>query len=133
MENRNSVDQRRCEALRLLAERADLFRRKGVVLETWRQRAGQRLGPYYRLAYRDGGVQRSLYLGADPALAAEVRAELARLQAPARDNRRLERQKKILRQALVRQRALWNQELRPLGLFLKGSEVRGWRSRAQSN
>ncbi|MCA9114031.1 MAG: hypothetical protein KDA79_03030 [Planctomycetaceae bacterium] len=112
---------------RFLAEHSELLRRQGSVVESWRQYRDRRLGPYYRLAYRDGERQCSVYLGRDPNLADEVRQTLERLQAPGQDRRRRLRNRDALRRAVARSRAAWNAELRKSGLWLKGGEVRGWR------
>ena len=48
---------------------ARLFAAQGSVVATWRNRGSKRFGPYYRLAYRRHGRQRSIYLGPDEAAA----------------------------------------------------------------
>ena len=128
-ENRDPVDQRRARVRDFLAEHAEALRRQGSVVETWRERGGRRLGPYYRLACRLGGRQKSVYLGSDRRLAVEVRRDVAARQAPARDGRRGRLRSRILRRELRRCRAVWDAELAKVGLRLKGSEVRGGRSR----
>jgi hypothetical protein len=52
-------------ALAILAARPDLFSRHGAIVATWRRRGARTYGPYYRLAYREAGRQKSIYLGRD--------------------------------------------------------------------
>src|SRR5438094_953340 len=105
----------------------EIFSRQGAVLVSWRSRQGRKLGPYYRLAYREGGRQRALYLGSSAELAGEVRSALQVLQAPRQRRRAWQVQWKKGRAALRRQKLQWDAELRRLGLYLKGYEVRGSR------
>jgi hypothetical protein len=100
---------------------------QGSVTTTWRWRRCRRLGPYYRLAYRDGfGRQRSIYLGTDAGLAAEVQDALARLRAFDEERRQIDRVRRAVRRQLRQLRAALNEELRPLSLRFQGSEIRGW-------
>ncbi|MFH1269080.1 MAG: hypothetical protein ABIK89_25415 [Planctomycetota bacterium] len=88
MEKARSVDQKsaarfeRVEAQVLAAP--GVFAVGGTVVSTWRTYRGRRLGPYFRLAYRKGGRQWSIYLGRSEGLARRVRDLLARLQHPRR-------------------------------------------------
>jgi hypothetical protein len=128
MEKDDFVDQRRAAVRQLVAEHAALSGRQGSVQASWRWRRGKKLGPFFRLSYRRGETQASFYLGADEALAEEVRQLLAPLQAPLRQ--RLERERRLAQaRALLRQHKQdFRQEISHLGLTLKGSEIRGWRS-----
>jgi hypothetical protein len=129
LENRNSVDQRRQAAARFIAAHRALLARQGSFAATWRTRAGRRTGPYFLLVVRDAqGRQRSVYLGVNGKLAEEVRAELARLQAPERERRVFCRVKRQLRRALARAQQELDRQLAPAGLWRKGSEIRGWRT-----
>jgi hypothetical protein len=121
------VGQKRAEALALLAARAALFSRQGSVQESWRFYHGQRRGPYFRLVWRQGGKQQSLYLGADRALAEEVRRALGELQAPLREQRALDRLRTLARAALKQHKRDLDRELRRRGAYLKGYEIRGRR------
>ena len=130
MEKSASLDQkaaRRLERVRayVLAHKA-LFAAAGTVVSGWRTYRGRRLGPYFRVAFFDGARQRSLYLGASPELASEVRKLLDELQGPLRRRRAFQRLKHQLRAALRRQKSLLNEELNRRGLYLKGLEFRGW-------
>jgi hypothetical protein len=127
LEKRHSVDQKRQAVWALMRARSDLFRCQGAVIRSWRSYQGRKLGPYYRLAYREGGRQRTLYLGSSPELAGEVRQALHVLQVSQHRQRTGQRQWKTWRAALRRQKLQWDAELRRLGLYLKGYEVRGYR------
>jgi hypothetical protein len=126
------VDQKRRAILRFLTEHPELFGRQGTVHPSWRAYRGRRLGPFFRLAFRQAGKQQSIYLGCDPAFAAEVRATLEQLQAPVQTERELRKLCATARQALAEQKRRLDHELTPLGLYRQGSEVRGWRGAASS-
>lgn len=128
MENRSFVDQKRHAVWALLAAHPEIFRRQGTVIVSWRSHQGRKLGPYFRLAYRQGGRQCALYLGSSAELAAQVRDALQVLQAPRQRQQAWQVQWKKGRAALRRQKHLWDTELRKLGLYLKGYEIRGYRS-----
>jgi hypothetical protein len=97
------------------------------VQHSWRYYHGHRLGPFFRLAFRVERKQESLYLGASPRLAAEVRRVLEQLQAPRREQRALARQQGRVRAAFRLHKRVFDHELRKIGLFLKGNEIRGRR------
>jgi hypothetical protein len=132
LENRDSVDQKtraaRRRALDLVARYEQLLRTQGAVVASYRLYRGRRLGPFFRVAFRVDGRQRSIYLGKDPALAEEVRGVLARLQAPLERRRGLKRQRDAAKAGLRRAKIRLEQELARVGLGLKGYEVRGWRT-----
>ena len=87
MEKHDFVDQKLRGVLELIEQQPELFAKQGSVVETWRAYHGRKLGPYYRLAYRDGGRQRSIYLGASKERARRVQAALSALQHPAAESR----------------------------------------------
>jgi hypothetical protein len=127
-------EQDECERFekirRLVARRARIFFRQGAVVASWRQWAGRRLGPYYRLAYREQGRQRSIYLGKSESLAEKVRQLLAAVQQPRREERCLERLQANARAALRATKDQLRKHLAVWGIRLKGSEFRGvsvWR------
>jgi hypothetical protein len=104
--------------------------RQGAVVETWRTSKGRRLGPYFRLDVRDEeGFKKALYLGKveDP-LVAEVRARLAQLQQPLREQQQFAQARKIFRRAQKAALATVASELEKRGLRLQGLEVRGFAS-----
>jgi hypothetical protein len=128
------VDQLDHAAIRLLSARPDLFGRQGSVAATYRRRPplrggarGKQFGPYYRLAYREDGRQRSVYLGRAGAVVERVRQQLATLQKPLRQWRFLRRIDRQAGAALRASNARVTALLRPLGLRLRGFQVRGWR------
>lgn len=90
-ENPRSVDQKvagRCERIwsQVLAL-PPLLARQGAVVASWRVWQGRRLGPYFRLAYREAGRQRSIYLGRSEELAGRVRRLLEQLRDPPQQRR----------------------------------------------
>jgi hypothetical protein len=132
LENPDSVDQKRGRIHQFLRDHADALSQQGSVQRSWRYYQGRRLGPFYRLAYREGGRQCSLYLGSDPTLAEEVLGVLEQMQAPRRHLLETERQlQKIKAQLKSHKRAL-DGELEQRGLHRKGNEIRGWRHLRQS-
>ena len=131
LENLKSADQKRQRIVEFIAEHTEIFSRRGAMVETWREYAGRRQGPYFSLIFRQAGRQRSLYLGSDPRLADAVRELLERAQTPLREQRAAERSRASMEAELRRYKAAWDAELRPYGLQLKGWEVRGWRARCR--
>jgi hypothetical protein len=99
----------------------------GSIVAGWRNYGGRRLGPFCRLAYREKGVQKSIYIGHDPELVAAAQLLLKELQTDARLRRAIERQRRAVRAGLKEAKAAWAQQLEKYGLHLKGHEVRGWR------
>ncbi len=136
MEDLKIVDQRSATRFqrvrRLIVAHSSLFSAQGSVVASWRYRDGRRLGPYYRLAFRVGGRQRSLYLGKSETVAQKIRQLLGSLQKPLRETRQ---RRRLLAEALtgIRQtREQMRRRLAPLGIRLKGLELRGvdaWRRR----
>lgn len=88
----NPVDQKSQASLfdRLESIRDDL-RAGGTVVSTWRTYHGQRLGSYFRVAYRVGGQQKSVFIGCDVELAEKVRSYLHNLQRQRNENANLNR------------------------------------------
>ncbi len=138
LENQELVDQHgdpppaalhsRPSALDLIAARPELFARQGSVCASWRRVGPKTYGPYYCLRYRDGGVSRSLYLGRQTPLVECVRERLRTLQAPLLQRRVFDQLRGRIRQALRLDRCQVAAQLVPLGLRLKGFEIRGWRT-----
>jgi hypothetical protein len=146
------VEQLDHAAIRLLTVRPELFARQGAVVATWGRRRPQgdspifadtktgtvsqgrcvsrslRYGPYYCLSYRDGGRQRSVYLGREGELVETVRWRLAGLQGPRRQRQTLERFRRQTITAMRAEKRRLDVQLRGFGLRLKGFEVRGWRA-----
>ena len=116
----------RIAVLQKILAQAELLRHQGAVVATWRTQRGRTSGPFYRLAYRQGGRQRSIYLGRSALLARKVRALLAVLQRPMREERDWERLRRAVKSALRARKAEWARELAKHGFCLKGYEVRQW-------
>jgi hypothetical protein len=127
LEISKSVDQKREATLRFLSDHAEFLSQQGSVQASWRHYNEHALGPFFRLQYRAAGRQRCLYLGGDRTLASEVQAILREMQAPLRAKRTLAQQTATARKALKNQTRNLDKELRKRGLYLKGTEVRGWR------
>ncbi|MHB1038676.1 MAG: hypothetical protein ACYC0Y_28975 [Pirellulales bacterium] len=103
-----------------ILDRRAIFARQGSVVATWRTRGGVRFGPYYQLAYREAGRQKSLYLGPSAPLAEQVRGLLAELQQPLRYGRLLDRLAAQARASLRQANAELNRVLGTFGFYLKG-------------
>lgn len=100
--------------------------RQGGVVVSWRVRAGKRLGPYYRLEIRlPAGRKASVYLGPDGPLVADVRQRLSELRRPLRQDRQIEKLYRHLRRGARAARMSLAAHLKEIGLYLKGSEIRG--------
>jgi len=124
---RNSVTQKQRALEGLFAEKRSLFSRQGSVRARFETYNGHRLGPYYSLVWRERGRQRVRYLGRSEELAEWARQQLARLQAPHQERRRLARQLKVLGKAIRRAKAAWDRQLADAGYRLHGYEVRSAR------
>ena len=96
--------------------------------EGWSGEGTSKCGPYYRLAYRDDGRQRSVYLGREGPLVDEVRRLLADLQRPLHRQRLMNRLCRQARAAVRVHKTRVDAQLRACGLRLQGFEVRGWRT-----
>ena len=126
-----SVDQKvaarfgRVRAM-VLAERGR-FAVQGSVVAGWREYGGRRLGPYFRLAYRDGRRQRSIYLGRCVELARRVRQLLAELQRPRRERLLFARLVAQVRASLRSAKAELERHLAAWGIRLEGFQFRGVR------
>lgn len=127
LEKPDFVDQKRAEVHRLLASHAAVLSRQGSVHQSCRYYRGRRLGPFYRLIYRQGGRQWSVYLGRDEGLANEVRQALRKMQAQLQRDRAMDRQLALVKATLKKQKQALDPELHRRGLYRKGNEIRGWR------
>lgn len=124
----SETDAARLDEIReIIRQRCTTMARQGTVVSTWRTYQGHLLGPYYRLAWREDGRQRSAYLGRSPELARAVQQVLDNLQRPLRHERRTEEAIRRAWTALRAQRIIWARELAVYGLYLHGWDVRGWR------
>jgi len=127
-ETPNRKQQRRFDQVcELVRAQLGLFSRQGAIVATWREHQGRRLGPYYRLAWREEGRQRSFYLGCSTWVVEKARELLARVQRELCQGRVLRRLERTARAAMRWSMGLLRKELGRLGLRLKGFEVRGGR------
>lgn len=133
MEKRDPVSQMKNDharferVLQFIQAHPTIFAKQGAVLRTWRTHRGQRLGPYYQLAYRDNARQQWIYLGRSEELVRRVRNLLAELHRP-RDQRRLSRRLQAqVRASLKCEKARLKQFCAIQGIHLKGWEFRGIR------
>ncbi|MBN2579229.1 MAG: hypothetical protein JXB10_09580 [Pirellulales bacterium] len=105
----------------------NIFAHQGAVVESWRYKNGRKIGPYYRLAYRVAGRQRSIYLGKSQKLLRQVRRLLEKLQRPVKTRRTLRQAQKVFQESMKRHQAQFRIDLLKVGLQLRGYAVRGWR------
>lgn len=128
LENPEFVDQKFQQVAEFIASRPEIFTVQGQVIQTWRTYKNRRLGPYYQLIYREGSRQRALYLGRSGALAERVRELLGKMQAPKKDRRSRTKTRALIAAEMRRTKHELNQQLGQRGLYLKGFEIRGWRT-----
>ena len=126
-----SVDQkssmRRVQLLAKFRRAAPAVATAGSIVETWRTYRGRRLGPFFRIAFRESEMQKSIYIGNNPELIAAARELLAELQTDERARRAVKRLQSAARASLRVAKLAWDRELREVGLRRKGFEIRGWR------
>ncbi|MBN2579095.1 MAG: hypothetical protein JXB10_08900 [Pirellulales bacterium] len=101
--------------------------RQGAIVASWQTYRGRKLGPYYRLAYRAEGRQRSIYLGKSKTVLRQVRRLLKKIQEPIKTRRTLRRAHKAFQAVKKEQHARSRIALREAGLDLRGYDLRGWR------
>jgi hypothetical protein len=120
-------------AIHLLHNHHERFTRQGSIVATWRIYRGRRLGPYYRLVWREDGRQRTLYLGRQGPIVDEVRCLLDIIQAPTRFQRAVRHRRARFRREVLRPLKRYLDETFLVyggGLYLKGWELRGHYARA---
>ena len=127
MEFGQFVDQRKMRVERFFTEHREAIIRRGVVVATYRHRNGRRFGPYFQLSCRLGKRQIAVYLGNDEELIRFAREKLSRLQQARRVKKQTERLRRRLRRQARLARLAVDAELKPLNLYRKGNEIRGWR------
>ena len=127
-QNETTVTAPQHKALQLLEANPRLFAQQGSVVATWRRYGEKKLGPYWRLVYREGGKQRAVYLGRFGTLVRMVRARLRRLQQYRNLRRYINRSVRETKASLRTVKENLAIQLRRWGLRLKGWEVRGWRT-----
>ena len=123
----DQIPARWSRILAFLHTRRSLLSTQGAIVASWRSYQGRRLGPYYRLAYREQGKQCSLYLGSAIDLVSLVRRELANFQRSLREAQVFHRMRSAARKALRASKDRLRQHLAAIGIRLKGFEFRGVR------
>lgn len=88
------------ESLGLEEEAMEALQHQGFVAEEFRDRAGRRWGPYYKLRWRQDGRQRVRYLGNDTRRVHEIRVALQHWQQVTRLTREVEELFRQSRKAL---------------------------------
>jgi hypothetical protein len=111
-----------------LHARRSLLSTQGVIVASWRSYQGRRLGPYHRLAYREQGRQRSLYLGCAIDLVRLVRRTLTEFQRTLCETQVFRRLRSAARKALRASKDRLRQHLAAVGIRLQGFEFRGVRA-----
>lgn len=110
----------------MIRMRPELFMRQGAVVAAWRTYRQRKLGPYFHLVFRDEGRQKSIYLGRPGPLVDEVRQLLAAVQGPLRRRRQFDRTRRQAMAAFRLSNLNLGRLLAPLGLRMKGLQIRGW-------
>ena len=132
LENRNFVDQKTREVIEQIEQRIAIFAKQGTIVETWRTFGGRKLGPYFRLAFRDGGRQCSIYLGSSKERVRQVRAVLDSVRKPIKLSRQLQLVRANVLDELREHKKKWDRLLREHGLYRKGFEFRRWTERTSN-
>jgi hypothetical protein len=101
--------------------------RQGTIVASFRTYNGRKLGPYYRLAYRTEGRQRSIYLGKSKKILRQVRRLLEKLQKPSKTKRFMRQAQKTFQETMKKHMAQFRIDLLKVGLQLRGYAARGWR------
>lgn len=124
--NWTAIQQARLVAVEaLLRDKQHIFAAQGAVVASWRTARGRTFGPYFRLAYRADGVQRSLYLGRSQALVDRVTQTLVQQHAPRRQRTLLARWKRQARAGLRRAKQTLDSVMAQCRVQMKGYEFRG--------
>ena len=113
---------------RFLGARRPLLAVQGAIVASWRTYRGRRLGPYYRLAYREKGRQRSLYLGCCLELVQHVRDALGEIQGRLREGQVMSRLIHTAKEHLAAWKDHLRRQLATIGIEMKGFEMRGVRA-----
>jgi hypothetical protein len=100
--------------------RKELITRDASVVASWKTYRGKRFGPYYRVAYRENGVLRSIYIGRDEQLAKMASALIDELKQPREEDRLIRRLRAAARASLRRTLAEAEALAAPLGFRRRG-------------
>jgi hypothetical protein len=103
-----------------ILERKNLIAIDGTVAASWVNYRGKRLGPYYRVAFRENRTLRAIYIGRDEQLAKIAKDLLDELKRSRREGRWLRRMRAAARDALLRSLAEAETFVAPLGYHRRG-------------
>jgi hypothetical protein len=108
------------KTINFILDNSLIFSATGVITCNWRYYCNRRIGPYFRLVFRQQNRQKSIYLGRSEELAQVVRNLLINLQY-ARCIRRLRAK---IRKSLRLEKTRLQNYLKSYGYYLKGFEFR---------
>ena len=98
----------------------ELIAQDGCIGEIWKTYRGKRLGPYYRVEFRENRATRTIYIGRDEQLAKMASAMIDELKHPRREDRIIRRARMAARAALRRSLAEAEALAAPLGYRRRG-------------
>jgi Protein of unknown function (DUF1678) len=98
--------------------------RQGFLEGAYRFRGGRRLGPYFRLRWRRGTQQKTLYIGKDLNLAGQVQNALEELQRPGQLIHQVQRLLKAARRRIKKVKAALEPRLAEHGQHFHGYTAR---------
>ncbi len=101
-------------------ERKEFIARNGSVVAGWRTYRAIRLGPYYRVAFRQNHALQSIYIGRNERLVTMVRALIEELKQSRSQDRLIRRLRCAARRALRRSLAELEVHVAPLGYRRRG-------------
>jgi hypothetical protein len=108
---------------------AHVFAHQGFIMSSYRYHRGRKLGPYFRLTYRDeNNRQRSIYIGPYEDIARRVQSLLDDLKTPHIRRRQFTQILAIIRTQLNRHRKQSEIEFAKHGLYSRGFSIRGLRN-----
>jgi hypothetical protein len=123
----------RLEKLRLqLLAHQELIAKDGCLAATWKNYRGKRLGPYYRVEFRQDRAVKTIYLGRDPLLVEFATALIDDIKKPSRQKRYLRRLRAEIRASLRRTFAEAEQFVAPFGYHRRGLSFRKIRTDQKS-
>ena len=129
MEKSQFVDQRLAEIDQFFDAHRHLLTEQGTIVKSFRARKGRIDGPYFRLTLRSPDRRQiSIYLGRVSNIVEYARRRIEEVRKDEKERRWTDQVIKSLRAELRSSRKQLAIELAPMGLTVKGCEIRGWRS-----
>jgi hypothetical protein len=101
-------------------EHRELIKQDGCIGATWKTYRGKRLGPYYRVEFRENSAIKTIYIGRNEELTKMASALIEKLKQPCREDRLLRRARAAARAALRHSLADAETYLAPLGYYRRG-------------